>query len=302
MFNTNWNKKIEVKATEQKQTFPKPKVVAEKVFVKPTPKAEKSIAEAKPQPIGEPKKLTTELLKEPVVVTKPKLSEELLGKIERRNLAILRFILDQKYVTRDQLTERFFGWSSEKREVYAGSAVKRLLFEELIKERPGSVKSPALLIVTEKGLQRLNSRSQKERRSSLLTTRIFEPEVMHDLLLNDVRIRMEGSGKVKMWMSEKRMGVEPRFQELFKDMPDALVYSSEKRGAFLEYENSPKNPGHYKSRIEEMMKVLSEKDIIGQQIDEVVFVCGDIRAFEMIEKIRAGNERVRVMKITEVMG
>jgi|GEM_PF-4706054 len=99
MFNMNWNKKIETKNFDQKQTFPKPKVIVEKVLGKPMHVGPVKKVDTQPQPIEEPKK---------------KLSKELYGKIERRNMAILRFILDQKYISKEQLKRRFFSWANEK--------------------------------------------------------------------------------------------------------------------------------------------------------------------------------------------
>ena len=176
MFNMNWNKKIETKNFEQKQTFPKPKVIVEKVLGKPMPVGPAKKVDTQPQPIEEPKR---------------KISKELYGKIERRNMAILRFILDQKYISKEQLKRRFFSWANEKGNQFTESAVKRFLAEEWVKEREATDKLLALLIVTEKGLKKLSEMSQSEKRSAVLTKRIFEPEVAHDLILNDVRISME---------------------------------------------------------------------------------------------------------------
>jgi len=287
MFNMNWNKKIETKNFDQKQTFPKPKVIVEKVL-------------GKPMPVGPVKKVET--LSQPIEEPKRKISKELYGKIERRNMAILRFILDQKYISKEQLKRRFFSWANEKGNLFTESAVKRFLAEEWVSEKPGTGKHPALLIVTDKGLEKLTQMSQSEKRSAIMTKRIFEPEVAHDLILNDVRISMENKKMVSLWFSEKRLEAEPKMRSLFKDMPDAVVYSASKRGSFLEFENAPKGPGKYKERIEELTKALSDPEIINQGIDEIVFVCRESSSFLMLEKLIQNVKNVRLMKLTEVLG
>ena len=192
--------------------------------------------------------------------------------------------------------------SDKKGNLFTESAVKRFLAEEWVSEKPGTDKHPALLVVTEKGLKKLSEMSQSEKRSAIMTKRIFEPEVAHDLILNDVRISMENRKMVSLWFSEKRLEAEPKMRSLFKDMPDAVMYSASKRGSFLEFENAPKGPGKYKERMEELTKALSDPEIISQGIDEIVFVCRESSSFLMLEKLIQNVKNVRLMKLTEVLG
>ncbi len=230
-----------------------------------------------PQPKEIPKTIFIPKVSEVVIKAKQKMSSDLYKLIEKRNQDIIKYILEMKYMRKDQIKTKFFSFAVEKSETFTTSAVIKLKDLKYIHEN-----SKGLLMVTGEGEKYLSKIAEGKLLPSVVK-RVFEPEVNHDLKLIDLRIRIEELGMVERWYSENMLKTLPFMMREFKDMPDALMIKKDGRGVFLELEISRKTNQRYMDRIEEYKRVLQASAIKDQKIEGVMFLCTDEKVKEILD-------------------
>ncbi len=278
-----------------------------------------------------PQRLQSSALSAHVPPSRSALSTEIAILIEKRNLDIIKFLLEQKYATHEQIQTKFFGFAREKQKAYFESALRKLLALEYISIKERADEKVPLIMATAKGHEFLKERAYGKQIPKL-TTKIFEPEVRHDLILNDLRVQMENQKLVTKWFSEQSLECEGSLLKDMKDLPDALILSPSKKGSFLELEISMKGGPRYAARIEEYKKVLEMSHIkkalnaetafasdssvtpharqnaalngsspLGYPHLSVIFICTDPKVFDAIKKAAGGDARFQVQMINQYL-
>lgn len=210
------------------------------------------------------------------------------GEDTNKDLDIVLYILEMRYLTMDQIIRKFYeGGKVEKR-------VERLFDEGLIEVKDEALNLSSLVRVTSKGYEKAEEHfkdvivPKKEKGS-------FPARINHDIMLTDLRIRFEELGFLKSWESETKLKEIPFFLRAFKDFPDAICKKKNDKCYFLELEVSKKGPKQYRERIDEYLEKLKEKEFLEAQVEGVIFFCVYPEVMEAIKKeIPKGSKGVSV--------
>lgn len=217
---------------------------------------------------------------------KKKMSMDLFKIIEKRNHDIVKYILEMKYMKREQIQKKFFLSFDDKGPKYMESALKKLIELKYIYEHKGG-----LLLVTKEGEEYL-VKSNEGKTLAKRNARVWDPIVNHDLKLTDIRMRFEELGFVTKWISEGHMLNTPFLLRTFKDVPDALVMKENGKSVFLELEISKKSVAKYTERVEEYKKVLKNDEIIREGVEGVLFLCTDPAVADVLTSLTEKDKKI----------
>lgn len=203
--------------------------------------------------------------------------------------ALLRYVLEMRYMSIDQVTRRFYDGGKVQ------ESLKKLLDLEYLKVRGGEVAMDSLLMVTTQGYAHLVLNLEGTKLPSL-TKNVFQPRVNHDLLLNELRMRFEDLNFISRFYSEAMLKEIPLFLREFKDLPDAVCKKMDDQGYFLELEVSGKAPKQYRERIAGYLRVLQLEEVKKEKITGVIFFCTDEKVMATIKaQIPEGTKGISVM-------
>ncbi len=195
----------------------------------------------------------------------------------KKDLAIVLYLLEMKYMTMDQIIRKFFeGAKVEER-------LQRLLDEGLIETKDKEMSLSCLMRPSTKGYEEVK-KAFPDVKVPIRERSVFPPRLNHDLMLNDLRIRFEELGFLLNWQSETKLREIPFFLRSFKDLPDALCKKKNDKAYFLELEVAKKNPKLYRDRIKEYLEHLKKKEFIEANIEGVIFFCAKPEVVEIIRK------------------
>lgn len=227
---------------------------------------------------------------------KSNLSAEIYELIEKRNMDILKLLLEMKYLTADQIERKFFSFSTEKAKKYLASCLKKLTDLKLIVKK--TYDKFEIYVPTAVAHQQLCEKADGKIVTKP-TQRVFEPRLNHDLKLTELRFKLEEEKKLRKWYSENMLKEIPKLTQAFSDLPDALLTLSDGTSAFLELEISRKGNQKYTERIEEYKRILADEQIRSQKIQKVQFVCTDIKVYELLKGLLVQEKQFDVKLISE---
>ena len=175
--------------------------------------------------------------------------------INVRDLLLLQFCLEQKFMTLDQIAKMFF---PENREVFNWpmKCVRKLVNDKLLYvEKPGFCK-PALYRVTRKGAALLRSHDLAKGLGAIekIDTKSWE----HDLWVTDVRIVFHRKLGLRHWKAERVLKQESVKQKV----PDGVV-SFKDTDLIVEVERTLKKKEYYeKTFLDSSIRQFRESEII----------------------------------------
>ena len=175
--------------------------------------------------------------------------------INVRDLLLLQFCLEQKFMTLDQIAKMFF---PENREVFNWpmKCVRKLVNDKLLYvEKPGFCK-PALYRVTRKGAALLRSHDLAKGLGAIekIDTKSWE----HDLWVTDVRIVFHRKLGLGHWKAERVLKQESVKQKV----PDGVV-SLKDTDLIVEVERTLKKKEYYeKTFLDSSIRQFRENEII----------------------------------------
>ena len=163
----------------------------------------------------------------------------------KTDLAILKFALEQKFVTLMQVTRMFFP-ETEKIFNWPMKCVRRLVLEGYLKaERPGFCDAK-LYYVSPKGEKLLRSNGCSGGLGAV--KRIDARNLEHDLLVTEIRIIFEKLLCLMGWKSERLLRKELQKQKV----PDGMVCGPDGINFVIEVERTLKRKEYYEKNFRKM--------------------------------------------------
>ncbi len=179
--------------------------------------------------------------------------------LQDRDYEMLRYVLEQKFLLRDQITKWFYKAQSYKR-------LWELMLSGYLKKEPVVLSSKDHFLITGFGLRALTERSINGiRPASSIDIRFY----FHDRAVTDIRLLFEDIGLAKDWKSERVLKVEIGS---LKKIPDGIFLSPAGKRIAFELELVPKENSRYK-------KILAGY----QNVDRVFYV---VRGEALFNRLR----------------
>lgn len=210
-------------------------------------------------------------------------------KITNRDLEIIRFCLEMRFATIEQIYQRFF------KSTYSGTVsqcdrwAKERLFQlrqaDYLKLQKNFSTGQNLIVPTLKGYMLV--------RNLLYTMDLPKPvnyvdfrQFEHDRLLTDCRLLLENNKEIKSWISERSMQARAELITAFASdsLPDALCITPNESAFFFELELSLKTKDRIKKKVRRYVHLLRSEKVIFPGLNQVRFVCSKSSIFNAIEK------------------
>lgn len=193
--------------------------------------------------------------------------QEKLMKITERDVEILSWILEQKFMTERQVGQVFWkGLTDWSREV--NKRLNEMRKAGLLKKGRTQVYRSSMYLVTREGVRQLKAFGRDQGLGEVRDTDYAD--YRHDLVVTDIRMMFHGWG-YRDWLSER---VLLRRNDL-KRIPDGMIFNQGKYIA-VEYEASQKSKRRYR---EIFLNYGFDK-----QIDKVIYVAATAELTETLLK------------------
>lgn len=207
--------------------------------------------------------------------------------VRERDLEIVRFLLEMKFSTTQQLFERFF------KETRTGisnnmhwcqrrlSQIESLNYIKSIKSFYGGKR---LYLPTPNGYYGFINMMRGK----------FVPKpfggmdlntFQHDLSLVDLRLEFEKKFKVTNWISDRVLRSDPIYKEVFDldHIPDAIFTTKENKKVALELEISVKGKKKYQEKINSYVRLM-RKGESQSPFEKVIYVCIRENVFRYVKR------------------
>ncbi len=157
--------------------------------------------------------------------------------ITERDRRIMRWILEQKFMTEKQI-KRLFWKGAKKDSVESYRRLERLRRAGYLKTNKMLLYRSAVYLVTGKGVEELRRSNQNSGLGEITDANYANHK--HDLAVTDIRILFHELG-VKDWLSERVLAKRGELRH----MPDGMIYHRERYVA-IEYESTQKSKDRYR--------------------------------------------------------
>lgn len=204
-------------------------------------------------------------------------------KIMNRDIEVMGWILEQKFMTVNQVVKVFWRGASEKNT----EAYRRLIIlqkEGCLKRSRNSFYRNVLYVVTGSGLRLLKSFGRDRGLCD-----VFDVDYScykHDLLVTDLRILFHEWGYTD-WMSERILSKRGGLRRL----PDGMIHHKGKYIA-IEYESAGKSKDRYRD-------ILIKYELDGQ-IDKVIFIVETPELVTKLSKEAMNYEKLYIVQLEEL--
>ena len=203
------------------------------------------------------KKINPKQIVESFVESRQKKTSQL--QLQKRDLEIMRFILEQKFASLEMIYECHFRDRSAANETPKNywtvrQRLAKLRKNGLLKTKKVPAESKGLFLITRLGLVTLEAETGKSyriRESKRIDFSLYD----HDSKLGMLRALLTARGKCRRWWSEKILRAEPipvvdRGRRFDKELiPDAVFINSKGERIALELEVSRKGPAKIRDKV-----------------------------------------------------
>jgi len=188
--------------------------------------------------------------------------------LQDRDYEVLRYILEQKFLSREQVTKWFY-----KSDDVSYKKLQKLMLSGDLKKEPVVLNSKDHFLITGLGLRALAERGVNGiRPASSIDIRCY----FHDRTVTDIRLLFEDIGLAKDWKSERILKAENgsflSARQTGKKIPDGMFLSPAGKRIAFELELVPKENSRYK-------KILAGY----QDVDRVFYV---VRGEALFNRLR----------------
>lgn len=181
--------------------------------------------------------------------------------LQDRDYKVLRYILEQKFLSREQVTKWFYKTNDVLR-----NRLWELMLSGYLKKEPVALSSKDHFLIAGLGLRALAERGVNGiRPASSIDIRCY----FHDRTVTDIRLLFEDIGLAKDWKSERVLKAE---NGSLKKVPDGVFLSPAGKRIAFELELVPKENSRYK-------KILAGY----QNVDRVFYV---VRGEALFNRLR----------------
>lgn len=191
--------------------------------------------------------------------------------IQERDLDIIRYCIDQKFLTVEQIAKKFFNPKKETKHPNQAAYRRVLILQKfkMLSLRP-VLTGEKVVVATDIGAGELHKRGVDTLAPvAAVDYRYFE----HDRRANDVRITLESSGLVTSWESDRWL--KNRFAQGSR-VPDAMFKLVNGQYGVLEMEIAKKAKGRY-------VRIFSDYAAKRYgEVELVFYVCNTMRQLETL--------------------
>ncbi len=201
-----------------------------------------------------------------------------------RDIEILRWILEQKFMTQKQVRQAFWknGLQKDNHETYRRMNI--LDKEGLLKKTDRQVYSNLMYLVTKQGTRLLREAGRNPGLTEL--PELDDSNYLHDLAVTDIRILLFSLG-YSHWTSER---VLSKYYGL-RRVPDGVIFNSGKFTA-IEYESSQKSKRRYK-------RILLDYEL-DRKVDQVLYIVDNPGLIQKISSEAAICDKAYFVPLSEV--
>lgn len=203
--------------------------------------------------------------------------------VPSKDVAILEYILQMRYLSIKQIAKRFFNTMAGPDAVAAGIVMEEFVKSGLLQTKVTKTSETIFLATTM--AREYITKENPNKNYAQITRQVFMPRVKHDLLLADLRVRFEELNFVTKWYPEALLKEVPLFLREFQNLPDAICKKPNGMAYFLELEVSMKSLKVYSERIQEYTRILAKDEIKEASIEGVIFFCTDEKVQEKIKSL-----------------
>lgn len=191
--------------------------------------------------------------------------------LQDRDYGVLRYILEQKFMSREQIEKWFY-----KSQDISRNRLWKLIFSKYIKKEHVALSSKDHFLITTLGLMALAERGVNSiRPAKSIDIRFY----YHNKTLTDIRLLFENIGLARNWKTERTLKSEGGFEVILKSkgddrikVPDGVFLSPAGKRIAFELELAPKENSRYK-------KILAGY----QNVDRVFYV---VRGEALFNRLR----------------
>lgn len=208
--------------------------------------------------------------------------------LTNRDFEIIKFILEMKYSSVEDIYYRFFKINFLGIESLTNRAAYRRL--QLLEEN-GYLTSARNFIVNEKiylatpkAYYLMLNNSNSDLFISYPLKKIDHRTFDHDHMLVQIRQNLESAEKVSCWMSDRFLKTKPEFNELssLNIVPDAVYTTLEGTKVALELELTQKAKDRYRTKIKSIVEYLRKIESKQKAFQKVRFLCKTKAIYESI--------------------
>lgn len=208
--------------------------------------------------------------------------------VTNRDFEIIKFILEMKYSSVEDIYQRFFKINFLGMESLTNRAAYRRLqlLEEngyLISARNFTV-NEKIYLATPKSYYLMMNISPSELFISYPLKKIDHRTFDHDHMLVQIRQKLESTEKVTLWMSDRYLKSKTEFNELnsLNIVPDAIYTTTDGQKVALELELTLKSKERYRTKIKSVVEYLRKIEAKPKAFQKVRFLCKTKAIFESI--------------------
>lgn len=210
-------------------------------------------------------------------------------KITNRDLEVMRFCLEMRFATIEQIHQQFFNKSHTGEPSNCDRWTKDRLFKlrqlDYLKLQKNFTTGQNLILPTMKSyilVRNLLYFEDLPKPIQYVDFRQFE----HDRLLTDCRMHLENTQQITRWISERCLQVRTDLVQAFgsETLADGLCINSAGSAWFIELDLSLKTKDRIKKKVRRYVHLLRSEKAIFPGLESVLFVCGKTSIFNAIER------------------
>jgi len=204
--------------------------------------------------------------------------------IMERDIEILRWILEQKFMTQKQVRQAFWknGLTKDNHETYRRLNI--LGKEGFLKKTDRQVYSNLMYLVTRQGTRLLKEAGRNPGLTEL--TELDDSNYLHDLAVTDIRILLFELGYIH-WTSER---VLSKYDAL-RRVPDGMIFNKDKFTA-IEYESSQKSRYRYQ-------RIFLDYEL-ERSIDQVLYIVDTPGLIQKISKEASAGTNIYFVSLEDI--
>lgn len=222
-------------------------------------------------------------------VREKKSNKDKVIKLNQRDLEILEFVLDMKFVSVNDVYRRFFSitLSGEKAKSneWAIRRLQQLEWSGYLKGVFSFSERTKFYLATGKAYQFVSKSKPEEeilKPSAVIDHRTFT----HDRYVLEARIILENRKAAECWISDKKLRSSTELSGglTLSNVPDGIYFDLEGKRVALEMELSQKSHKDYLNKIKKYVSMMRSEDRTINVFDRVLYVCAKRNAHDFLVK------------------
>lgn len=204
-------------------------------------------------------------------------------KITEREEEILRFVLEMKFSSVDQIYEKFFQWEASSSSRYAYERLQKLVKAGFLFPQKIHTEDKTYYLITPKGYKLIAKQLSEDslvRPIKRIDSRYFD----HDRYVLQCRVFREKTGHASHWISERQLKhqwaiLSGGLSKIY--MPDAIYTNKKGEKVAFEFELSSKDKQRYVDKVQKFAHLIKRE----RAFQRALFVAYKKSVFEFLTEI-----------------